>query len=120
MEADMIMAGHIKTPNVTTDGLPASISYQMLTEKLRNEMNYDGIIITDSMRMAAVTDVCTSGEAAVAAIKAGADIVLMPEDLQKAYDGVESAVVSGEIAEQEIDERVLRILKLKQKYGIIK
>jgi beta-N-acetylhexosaminidase len=120
MNADMIMAGHITTPNVTTDGLPASISYQMLTEKLRNEMNYDGVIITDSMRMAAVTDVCTSGEAAVAAIKAGADIVLMPEDLQKAYDGVESAVVSGEIAEQEIDERVLRILRLKQKYGIIK
>jgi beta-N-acetylhexosaminidase len=120
MSADMIMAGHIKTPNVTDDDLPASLSHAMLSDRLRGEMNYDGVIITDSMRMGAITDSYTSDEAAVMAVKAGVDIVLMPEDLQLAYSGIEGAVVSGEISENEIDEHVLRILRLKQKYGIIR
>jgi beta-N-acetylhexosaminidase len=92
----------------------------MLSDKLRGEMNYEGVIITDSMRMGAITDSYTSDEAAVMAVKAGVDIVLMPEDLQLAYSGIEGAVVSGEISENEIDEHVLRILRLKQKYGIIR
>lgn len=116
---DMIMIAHINTPNITTDGLPASLSEQLIEGKLRGELGFGGVIITDSLEMNAITSLYSSDRSAVMAIKAGADIVLMPENLDKAYNGVMSAVKSGEISQQRLDESVLRILKLKQKYGII-
>lgn len=116
---DMIMIAHINTPNITTDGLPASLSEQLIEGKLRGELGFEGVIITDSLEMKAITSLYGSDKSAVMAIKAGADIVLMPEDLGKAYNGVLSAVKSGEISQQRLDESVLRILNLKQKYGII-
>lgn len=117
----MVMAGHITTPNVTDDGLPASLSEEMINGYLREALGYfDCVVITDSMSMGAITNYFTADKAAVMAIKAGADIVLMPQDLQLAYSGIEQAVENGEITEEEIDEHVLRILRLKQKYGLIK
>ena len=112
---DMIMIGHIKTPNITSDDLPASLSKEMLTDILRNEFNYDGIIITDSLEMGAISKHYSSKEAAIMAINAGADILLMPENYKEAFDGVIEAINNNEISEERINESVKRILNLKQK-----
>jgi beta-N-acetylhexosaminidase len=117
---DMVMAAHITLPNITSDGLPSSISYEVITEKLRNELNYQGVVITDAMEMGAITQKYSSGEGAVKAVSAGADIILMPLDFAEAYNGVYEAVSDGTISEKRIDESVLRILKLKEKYGLLK
>ena len=116
-KTDLVMAAHIATPNVTNDGLPASLSYTMLTEKLRGELGYDGVIITDALAMGAIIQNYSSAESAVLALQAGADILLMPYDYIAAYQGVLTAVEDGTIPEERIDESVLRILRLKAAYG---
>jgi len=116
-KTDLVMAAHIATPNVTNDGLPASLSYTMLTEKLRGELGYDGVIITDALAMGAIIQNYSSAESAVLALQAGADILLMPYDYIAAYQGVLTAVENGTIPEERIDESVLRILRLKAAYG---
>lgn len=112
---DFIMAGHITTPNATTDGLPASLSYEMLTEQLRNNMHFDGIIITDALDMGAITKYYEY--APFDAICAGADMVLMPFELQKSYETICRAVKEGTITEQELNQKVKRILSLKYDKG---
>ena len=82
-------------------------------------LGFDGVIITDSMSMQAITDQYSSGEAAVKAIQAGVDIVLMPYSLEDAVSGVKAAVQSGQLTEERINESVLRILTLKIQSGII-
>ena len=74
----MIMVGHISLPSVTGDGTPASLSEVLVTEVLRNQMGYEGIVVTDAMNMGAVANTYTSAQAAVAAVSAGVDIILMP------------------------------------------
>lgn len=118
-KADMVMVSHITAVNVTSDKLPTSMSETMITGKLRNELGYDGVIITDAMAMGAVADNYTSAEAAVTAVKAGADIILMPESLEKSFNAVLNAVNSGEISISRIEESAKRVLTLKAKYKII-
>lgn len=118
-KTDMVMVSHITAVNITSDNLPSSMSEMMIAEKLRGELGYDGVVITDAMAMGAVADSYTSAEAAVTAVKAGVDIVLMPQDLDKAFDGVMNAVTGGEISTSRLDESVLRILTLKAKYKLI-
>ncbi len=118
-ETDMIMTAHIIADNISGEGAPASLSEVMITEKLRNELGFNGIVITDSMSMGAVTGRYSPGEAAVLALKAGADIILMPEDLDEAFRSVLEAVSSGVLSEARIDMSVMRILEQKVKYGII-
>lgn len=118
-KADMVMVSHITAVNVTSDKLPTSMSETMITGKLRNELGYDGVIITDAMAMGAVADNYTSAEAAVTAVKAGVDIVLMPQNLDEAFNGVINAVTDGEISMARLDESVMRILKLKARYKLI-
>ncbi len=115
---EVIMVGHISTPNVTDNHLPATLSYALLTVFLREQLGFDGIIITDAMGMGAITQTFSSGEAAVKAIAAGVDIVLLPEDFEAAYQGVLDAVTSGEISEARINASVTRILRLKQQFQI--
>lgn len=110
----MIMVGHISAPELTGDNTPASLSKAVITDNLRNKLGFEGIIITDSFSMASVTDLYSSEEAAVAAIQAGVDIVLMPLDFDAAYRGVVDAVKSGQISEERINESVRRIIKAKQ------
>lgn len=112
---DFIMVAHISTPNITSDGLPASLSKEMVTGKLRGELGYEGIIITDSLSMGAIRKNYTSEEAAVLAFEAGADVLLMPEDFEVSYNAILDAVKSGRISEDRLDESVLRIIKVKQK-----
>jgi len=117
--ADFIMAAHITTPIADPSGLPASLSHYWLTDILRYEMGFEGIIITDSMIMQAITDEYSPAEASVAAVYAGNDIILMPEDLEAAAQGIIDAVESGEIPVERIDSSVLRILDKKIEYGLI-
>lgn len=112
----VIMAAHIACPNVTGDDTPASLSYCMLTEVLREQMGYEGVIMTDGLNMGAIVNQYSSAEAAVKAITAGADLLLMPADFQAAYEGVLEAVRNGDISEERIDESVRRILELKIEY----
>ena len=113
----VIMVSHISCPNVTGDNTPATLSEMMITDILRGEMGFDGMVITDALNMGAITAQYSSSEAAVAALNAGADMLLMPEDFQSAYKGVLSAVESGTVSEARIDESVRRILEVKVPLG---
>ena len=111
--APFVMVGHIGVPNVTGDDLPASVSGQLVTGLLRGELGFDGLIVTDSFQMEAITGRFAPGEAAVTAIEAGVDIILMPEDADAAVQGLKDALEDGRLTQERIDESVLRILKCK-------
>lgn len=111
--ADFVMAGHISVPEIDGDGRPAVFSKTLLTDVLRKQLGFEGIIITDAMNMGAVTTEYDSGEAAVSALLAGVDMILMPEDFDTAVQAVKGAVENGTLTEKRIEESVLRILTLK-------
>lgn len=108
-----VMAGHISVPSVVGDDTPASLSQRMITGVLREQLGYQGIVITDALNMKAVTGTYTADQAAVMAVNAGADLLLMPQDYQTAYNAVLKAVQDGTITEYRINESVLRIVKVK-------
>ena len=108
-----LMVGHISLPQITGDGTPAVLSEAVMNQMLRQELGFQGIIITDALNMGAITENYTTEDAAVQAILAGADMLLMPADFQKAYQAVLNAVNDGRITRERLDESVLRILKLK-------
>lgn len=112
----VIMVGHVSLPNIVGDSTPAPLSSAVVQGMLRDSLGYTGIIVTDSLSMGAITDYYTPAEAAVAALKAGCDIPLMPERLDEAYQGVLSAVQVGELTEERLDESLTRILTAKQEY----
>lgn len=112
-EVDMVMAAHISVPEILGDDTPCSLSYEMLTDVLREDLGYEGLIITDALNMGAIAEQYSSGEAAVMAVSAGADILLMPENLEEAYEALYDAVQCRELTEERIDESVLRILRAK-------
>lgn len=117
--ADLIMVSHLAITSVTDNKTPASMSPLIITEILRNELGYQNIVITDALNMKAITDYYTPAKAAVTAIEAGADILLMPENLEEAFDAVSQAILDGDLDEKRIDESVTRILKVKIKRGVI-
>jgi beta-N-acetylhexosaminidase len=112
----LIMTAHIGAPKVTGSDVPATMSPIILQDKLRGELGYQDIIITDGMEMGAITQQYTSAEAAVGSIQAGADIVLGPRYFTEAFDAVIAAVNNGTISEERINQSVRRILKLKKQY----
>jgi len=111
----LVMTAHIGAPKVTGSDVPSTMSPIILQEKLRGELGYQNIIITDGMEMGAITLQYTSAEAAVGSIQAGVDIVLGPKNLVEAFDAVMAAVEKGTITEERINQSVRRILKLKMK-----
>lgn len=113
--APMIMAGHIAAPRVTGDDTPACLSKKMVTDVLRNKLHYKGVVTTDSLQMGAVTQTTDSGQAAVAALQAGCDLLLMPQDFPAARSAVLTAVQNGTISEARLNASVTRILKCKAK-----
>ena len=112
----LIMTAHIGTPNVTGSDVPATMSSVILQEKLRGELGYQNIIITDGMEMGAITTQYSSEEAAVNSIKAGVDIVLGPKNFVPAFEAVLKAVEEGTITEERINQSVRRILKMKKQH----
>ena len=113
--AQMIMTAHIAAPKVSGDNLPATLSSVILQDKLRGELGFDGVIVTDAMDMGAITKQFSNAEAAIKSIQAGVDVVLCSREFTQVFDAVVKAVEKGEIKESRIDESVKRILKLKQK-----
>ena len=111
----LVMTAHIGAPKVTGSDVPSTMSPIILQDKLRGELGYQNIIITDGMEMGAITQQYTSAEAAVGSIQAGVDIVLGPKNLVEAFDAVMAAVEKGTITEERINQSVRRILKLKMK-----
>lgn len=112
----LIMTAHIGTPNVTGSDVPATMSSVILQDKLRGELGYQNIIITDGMEMGAITTQYSSEEAAVNSIKAGVDIVLGPKNFVPAFEAVLKAVEKGTITEERINQSVRRILKMKKQH----
>ena len=118
-DADFTMVSHISVSKVTETSQPASMSKLIMQTILRDELGFQGIIITDAMDMASITDNYTAAEAAYGAISGGADIVLMPTDFESAYNEILSKVKEGKISEKRIDESVLRILTVKFYRGLM-
>ena len=140
---DMIMTAHIQYPEIEKetytsiqDGqeitLPATLSHTIITGLLREQMEYDGIVITDAMEMDAIAAHFDPVDAAVLAINAGVDILLCPVDLYKDQNtntfatadaylaDLAARVEAGDVKEEELDDSVYRILKLKKEKGIVK
>lgn len=115
----MVMVGHIQAPQVNGNDLPASLSSQMIDGVLRGELGFEGVVVADSFEMGAVIQVFDADEAAVRFIQAGGDLILLPLDLELAYQGVLSAVREGEISQERLDQSVLRILRAKERAGLL-
>ena len=107
--ARLVMAAHIAAPAVTGSDVPSTLSPVILTEKLRGELGFDGAVITDALEMGAITRQYGSGEAAVRALQAGADLLLCPLDLCAAFDAVAGAVQAGILPEARLDESIRRL-----------
>lgn len=115
----MIMVGHISVPDITGDDTPATLSPDIIDGVLRQELGYDGLVVSDAMNMAAIGNDHHSDEAAVLFLKAGGDLVLMPNSLTAAYQGIVDAVKDGTLTEDRVDQSVYRVLKVKQSCGLI-
>jgi beta-N-acetylhexosaminidase len=109
-----IMVGHISTPNLSSLDLPASLNPDLIENYLRKQLYYDELVITDSLQMKAITSQYDSGQAAILAIQAGCDIILMPEDFKEAYDALLMAVKNEIISEDRIDQSLERIYRYKR------
>lgn len=114
--ADFVMVSHITVAAEET--VPSSLSKTIMTDVLRNELGFQGVIVTDALNMSAITEYYTTEEAAVMAIQGGADMLLMPEDFNKAYEAVLTAVQDGTISEERINESLRRIYRVKYKNRI--
>ena len=116
-DSDMVMIGHLILSDI--DDQPAPFSHKIVTELLRQELGFDGVIITDGLQMKAMTDFYSDGEIACSAVKAGVDMLLCPANPEEAAAALEDAVKNGDLTESRIEESVLRILKMKKERGMI-
>lgn len=117
--ARVVMISH-QTAAAVDGGQPATLSYRIVTELLRGELGFEGVAVTDALRMDAVAGTYGSGEACVRALLAGCDMLLLPKNFSNGYHGVLEAVADGRLSEERIDESVRRILKLKDAWGLLK
>ena len=115
---DAVMTAHLAVPQVTGDELPGTLNPKITTEILRNDLKFAGIVTTDSMEMGAITKNFPDGASAVMAIKAGADVVLFPPNVEKAIAAIEAAVKKGDLTEARINESVERLLAAKYRLGL--
>ncbi|MFH9813861.1 glycoside hydrolase family 3 protein [Streptomyces sp. NPDC017230] len=116
---DSIMTAHLQVPALDPSNEPATLSPTILQGVLRDELGFDGVIVTDALNMAGVRTKYGDDRVPVLALKAGADQLLFPPDIGVAYNGVLAAVRSGEITEDRLDASVLRILRIKDKAGLL-
>lgn len=118
---DAVMSAHVLFPAIEKDKLPATLSCKVLTDLLREQMNFNGIVMTDCMEMEAIKNYFGTAKAAVMAVKAGADIICISSSMNLQIESVcaiKQAVLYGEIPESRIDDSVNRIIKMKRKYGL--
>ncbi len=137
--AEMVMTAHIQYPQIDSTTvksastgediyLPATLSQKILTEVLRGDMGFEGVVVTDALNMNAITEHFGMEEACVMTINAGADLILIPivvwnpetaAQMGDLLDSLTAKVESGEISEERVDEAVTRILTLKEKHGLL-
>lgn len=118
-DAPMIMVTHVAVPALDPTGAPASLSRSVITDLLRNQMGFKGVVITDDLEMGAIT--MPVGQAAVAAVAAGADIIMVahtPAKQEEARTALIDAVKSGKLSEDEINKSVTRILDMKMRFRL--
>lgn len=118
--ADSVMTAHIALPAVDPTGVPATISKPVITGLLRGELGFQGIVSTDAMDMAGLAAQYPSGEAAVRAIEAGVDVLLIPSNPEAAINGVMAAIRSGRLTQARVDLSVRKVLAAKAKLGLDK
>ncbi len=111
--ADMIMVSHLSAPSLAGDNTPSTLSEAVVTDILREELQFKGVIITDAMNMAAISNYYGADEASIMALKAGCDMILMPEDFELAYNAVLEAVRNGTISEERVNDSLRRIYRIK-------
>lgn len=111
--ADMVMISTASAPGITGDNNPCVFSEKLVTDILRKEMGFDGVIITDALSMSAISEYNSAEDAAIMAIRAGCDMILMPEDFEAAYNGVLQAVQDGVISEERVNDSLKRIYRIK-------
>ena len=116
--AELVMVGHLIVPDI--DELPSTLSYKIATGILRDELKFEGVVITDSFEMESIADNYSVDDAVVMSVKAGMDMILQPKDMASAVNSIEQAVADGELSEDRIDESVRRILTLKESRGLLK
>lgn len=124
---DSIMVAHVTVPSLEPDpNKVATISHKIITDLLRDKMKFHGLVVTDAMNMRALTGIYKAAgqnpaaQAAVDAFQAGNDLILMPSDLEGAYNGLLKAAESGAITNEELDQRVIKILRAKASLGLHK
>lgn len=117
--ADFVMVSHISVSRVTETREPASLSELVMRTILRDELGFRGVIVTDALDMSSITENYTAAEAAYQTLKAGTDVILMPENLREAYQAVLAHVQDGSISAARLQESVVRILAAKLKRGIL-
>jgi beta-N-acetylhexosaminidase len=115
---DSIMTGHIAVPSLAPQELPATLSPAILTGLLRGELGFKGVVITDALGMGAIVNEFGAGDAAVRALEAGADTLLMPADADVAIRAVVAAVQSGRLTRQRIQGSVAKLLAAKERLGL--
>lgn len=115
---DAVMTAHMAVPALEPDEIPATVSHNILTGLLREQMKFHGLIVTDAMNMQGLTQMFDTREAAVRSIEAGADVLLMPIRAEEAIDGVIEAVKAGRITKKRLDESALRVLTAKAQLGL--
>jgi beta-N-acetylhexosaminidase len=115
---DSIMTAHIAVPALDSPDIPATLSAPILTKLLRGEMGFHGLIATDAMQMGGITQRWTTGQAAVKAIEAGADVLLIPVNPEEAVSAIVSAVHRGTITRERLDRSVSRVLAAKVRVGL--
>lgn len=113
-----IMTFHGSMPALDSSGLPGTLSHNVLTSLLRDEMHFTGLVISDAMDMRAVLDTYGAANAAQLAVGAGADVLLQPQDVTQTIDAVVAGVTAGKYTESRLDASVRRILAMKAKVGL--
>lgn len=115
---DSVMTAHIAVPALSPPGIPSTLSSAILTDLLKQELGFKGIIVTDALEMAGIVKNFSTGDAAVRALEAGADVLLMPADPEAVVKAVTAAVQSGRLTRQRIQESVIKILAAKERLGL--
>jgi beta-N-acetylhexosaminidase len=115
---DAVMTAHVAVPALAPADVPATLSPAILTKLLRDELGFKGLVVTDALEMAGVTKGFGAGEAAVRALEAGADALLMTPDPDAALKAVLAAIASGRLDRNRIEESVARILAAKERVGL--
>lgn len=117
-DVSIVLVGHLALPQLDPTGDPATVSPVLIDDILRDELGFEGVVMTDALNMGAVADI-PQRELVVASVNAGVDVVLIPPSLESASSALNDAVADGQITPERLDEAVTRILQLKQDLGLL-